>query len=534
MWILGLSAIGAVFVLDQRAQDRTRAQLVTAALRKQLSDLSPLAFSSNQGLSQAQVQARLALGERQVGRDAARLDQLGGDSRDGATIMSPAGRMFVILARVNALASSGRIDAAGVLMGNAGSDGAPESELTRVLDELSAEYNRQATQARGLAEASSLLAVVAVLLAFSFAFYRASSLAREKHKEALTDPLTGLANRRKLFSDMDELLRRDPEPGTRLALGMFDLNGFKTYNDSFGHPAGDALLSRLGHKLRAAIGADATAYRMGGDEFCVVACGIDPETTLANAQAALSEKSEAFTVTCSRGNALIVPQQTTLEQALSQADQLLYRDKRSSRTCAGGEARDVLLGVLAENSASLATHLSNVGRLAEAVARKLGLTDEEITLTKLTAELHDIGKTAIPDAILDKPGPLDDDEWRFMRRHTIIGERILAAAPALAEVAPLVRATHERTDGAGYPDGLLGAEIPLSARIISVVDAFDAMTSKRPYSIPLTPDKAIDELRRCAGSQFDPVVAEAFIAVCQEDLENSATGHRAAPSVIAA
>jgi HD-GYP domain-containing protein (c-di-GMP phosphodiesterase class II) len=231
---------------------------------------------------------------------------------------------------------------------------------------------------------------------------------------------------------------------------------------------------------------------------------------------------------------MIVSSETTLEQALGQADQRLYNNKRSSRTRESGEAHDVLLRVLAENSASLATHLSNVGRLAEAVARQLGLSDDEVTLTRLTAELHDIGKTAIPDAILDKPGTLDADEWEFMRRHTLIGERILAAAPALARIAPLVRATHERADGAGYPDGLRAEEIPLSSRVVAVVDAYDAMTSKRAYSLPLTPNEAIDELRRCAGTQFDTTVTEAFIAVWQEGVRAMTVQGSTAASSIAA
>jgi HD-GYP domain-containing protein (c-di-GMP phosphodiesterase class II) len=201
---------------------------------------------------------------------------------------------------------------------------------------------------------------------------------------------------------------------------------------------------------------------------------------------------------------------------LQQADQRLYANKRSAQSRDGGDARNVLLRVLSENSLTLATHLDNVGRLSEAVAVKLGLSLEQVELTKLTAELHDIGKTAIPNAILDKPGPLDPDEWTYMKRHTIIGERILAASPALSAVAPLVRSTHENADGTGYPDGLSLHQIPLSSRIVAVVDAYDAMTSKRPYAIPIPPDKAIEELNRCAGSQFDPVVVGAFTAVWQE------------------
>jgi HD-GYP domain-containing protein (c-di-GMP phosphodiesterase class II) len=129
------------------------------------------------------------------------------------------------------------------------------------------------------------------------------------------------------------------------------------------------------------------------------------------------------------------------------------------------------------------------------------------------AELHDVGKIAVPDAIIDKPGPLDPVEWSFVRRHPLIGERILLAAPALRPVARLVRSSHERWDGAGYPDGLCGDEIPLGARVVSVCDAFEAMTTDRPYREAISEDEALDELRRCGGSQFDPMVVEAFCRV---------------------
>lgn len=128
------------------------------------------------------------------------------------------------------------------------------------------------------------------------------------------------------------------------------------------------------------------------------------------------------------------------------------------------------------------------------------------------AELHDVGKFAIPDAILGKPGALTDDEWELVRRHPVVGQRILAAAPALVHLAEIVRATHERFDGRGYPDGLVGAEIPLVARVVAVCDAFDAMTANRPYRPALSAEDALAELRRCAGTQFDPAVVAAFLA----------------------
>jgi two-component system, cell cycle response regulator len=158
-----------------------------------------------------------------------------------------------------------------------------------------------------------------------------------------------------------------------------------------------------------------------------------------------------------------------------------------------------------------------VARLCSRVAERLGLPEHERTAVVRAGVLHDVGKAAIPDAILDKPGPLDEQEQAFMRRHTIIGEEILLGAPALADVAALVRSSHERFDGLGYPDGLAGEAIPVGARIVAVCDAFDAMVTDRPYLASRSVAAALDELRRCAGSQFDPAVVEAFAAVLVED-----------------
>jgi HD-GYP domain-containing protein (c-di-GMP phosphodiesterase class II) len=150
------------------------------------------------------------------------------------------------------------------------------------------------------------------------------------------------------------------------------------------------------------------------------------------------------------------------------------------------------------------------------VAEKLGLPEDELAPLLQAASLHDVGKAAIPDEILNKPGPLDASEWEFMRRHTLIGQRILNAAPALARAAAYVRSSHERFDGHGYPDGLAGEEIPIGARVIAVCDAYDAMRSPRPYRAPMSMEGTVAELRRCAGTQFDPAVVDAFAAVIAE------------------
>jgi two-component system, cell cycle response regulator len=173
--------------------------------------------------------------------------------------------------------------------------------------------------------------------------------------------------------------------------------------------------------------------------------------------------------------------------------------------------------VVAERYPELGEHLDSVSELAGLVGSRLELAQDELTALVHAASLHDVGKIAVPDTILSKPGPLNDSEWQFIRQHTLIGERILSAAPALTDAARLVRASHERIDGTGYPDGLAGEEIPLGARIISVCDAFDAMTSPRPYrASPLSVEGAIAELRGNAGTQFDPRVVEVFCDIVAE------------------
>jgi two-component system cell cycle response regulator len=187
--------------------------------------------------------------------------------------------------------------------------------------------------------------------------------------------------------------------------------------------------------------------------------------------------------------------------------------RSSWRPSARYQSRLVLLHALAERHPDLGDHSDGVAALAAAVARRLGLSDDEIARIRLAADLHDVGKLAIPDAILCKPGPLDEDELDVMRNHTVIGERILSACPALSDAGPLVRASHERWDGRGYPDGLAGRDIPLGARILAVADAFDAIVTERCYSPSQTVAEALDELRRCAGTQFDPAVVREFVAL---------------------
>ncbi len=321
-----------------------------------------------------------------------------------------------------------------------------------------------------------------------------------------TDPLTGLFNRGKLVYDLDRLLSSE-EPSPHL-LVILDLDGFKAYNDAFGHPAGDALLVRLGRQLATAVGEAGRAYRMGGDEFAMLIPGEgDAARSAAEAgAAALRAHGEGFRVTCSSGSAAIPAEASDRGSALQLADQRMYGQKDSRRPSAGGEAEAVLLRIVNQRAPDLGEHGDAVKNLAAAVGEDLGMPQGELAALSRASELHDIGKIAIPDAILNKPGALDEEEWEFIRQHTILGERIVSAAPSLAPVARLIRSSHERWDGAGYPDGLAGEEIPLSARIIFACDAYDAITAERPYSPARTPEAALEELRGGAGSQFDPEV----------------------------
>jgi diguanylate cyclase (GGDEF)-like protein len=338
---------------------------------------------------------------------------------------------------------------------------------------------------------------------------------------ALTDPLTGLSNRRQLMEDL-ELACRMAKPEEPWQLVIYDLNGFKNYNDTYGHPAGDALLARLSDKLSAIVAAQGTAYRMGGDEFCVlIRASAGDDSLVSSSVAALSERGPGFSIGAAHGEVSIPAEGSESAAVLQLADQRLYARKDQTREGSTAlQLRDVLLQAFRERYPDLQEHQRGVGALALAVGRWLGLDGEELDVLARAAELHDVGKIAIPDAILSKPGPLDEVEWQFMHRHTILGERILMAASALRPVARLVRSSHERFDGGGYPDGLKGKEIPLGARIIFVCDAYDAMRTDRAYSRAIAPAQALQELEACAGTQFDAEVVKAFIATFTErDLE---------------
>jgi two-component system, cell cycle response regulator len=340
----------------------------------------------------------------------------------------------------------------------------------------------------------------------------ADGLRRQVPAQALRDPLTGLGTRAALVRDLGEVAA-ESAPVRPHVLVLFGIDGFKHYNDAFGLTAGDALLERLAAYLVEAIAPfGGRAYRTSGAEFGVVAPGASREADalVVAAGTALTERTDAFTVTCSHGEALLPAEARDRSDALHLADQRLRARKARRGDSAARQTRDVLLEVLRTHQRERRTSGRNVAQLAVAVGRRLELTPEQLDETARAAELQDIGKLAIHEAILRKRSRLDDSEWRVVQRHPVAGERIVASAPALAPVAKLVRSSYERYDGGGYPDGLAGDDIPLGARIIAVCVAFDAMTTQRAYRRAISPRDAMAELRRCSGAQFDPRVVEAF------------------------
>jgi HD-GYP domain-containing protein (c-di-GMP phosphodiesterase class II) len=232
---------------------------------------------------------------------------------------------------------------------------------------------------------------------------------------------------------------------------------------------------------------------------------------VAAAASALDEHGETFAIRASCGAVILPHEATNPDYALQLADKRMYARKHGRSSIARQQTSDVLRHIMQAKQPGLTDHSNGVAHLAGAVGRQLGMSSEQLDELTRAAELHDVGKVGIPDAILDKPAPLDTEEWSFIRQHTVLGERILSAAPALRPVASIVRATHERWDGHGYPDGLKGEEIPLSARIVAVCDAYEAIITDRCYRNARSKTVARAELISEASHQFDPTVVTAFL-----------------------
>ena len=398
-------------------------------------------------------------------------------------------------------------------------------------------------------ERSPLLAIALVGPLVAIALYQRSVYSALKAMRlALTDPLTGLGNHRHFHERLQRDLDEAQERGVPLTLCLLDIDNFKQINDRFGHPVGDRVLAQVAARLRQG----GEAFRLGGDEFALLLPRRDEHEGFSIAKAIIERVADAECehgghVSISAGIATYPQHGVERSELVRVADSALYLAKEHGKNRVRVYRPDLLelaeLRRLAEGpdraarlraAASLAhavdardaytgSHSYMVGELAARVAKKMGLETEQVELARLAGSLHDLGKLAIPEEILRKPGPLNEAERLVLERHPQIGFRMLDSL-GVEPVASWVLHHHERWDGDGYPDRLGGDAIPLGSRILFVADAYDAMTTDRVYRSKLSHDRAISELERCAGTQFDPEVVAALL----EELEETGSARTAA------
>ncbi len=379
----------------------------------------------------------------------------------------------------------------------------------------------------------------------------------DARSQAATDPLTDLGNHRAFHKQLQMRVNDARQSGSSLGLILLDIDSFKDVNDSRGHQAGDQLLRDVA-KVLGEVTATPTCtqncqqickqhskeycFRYGGDEMAILVPGADRSTATEFAtrvRAAIENMAVdgGPGITASVGVAVFPESGTTAKEIVYRADMAMYNAKATgkNRVNVWGSSLDEHLGGIAPRSddsgrrhADVVASLTNALRAKDPqtkdhaercswytgeLAAELGLSDVEVSVLRVASLLHDIGKIVVPDEILLKPGPLTAAETKRMRRHPVDGANTLTNVPSAADAVPVILHHHERFDGAGYPDGLSGEDIPIGARILLVADAFDAMTEDRPYRKAMPVADAIAELQRFSGTQFDPTVVDAFLAV---------------------
>ncbi|MEX0710324.1 MAG: diguanylate cyclase [Chloroflexota bacterium] len=374
---------------------------------------------------------------------------------------------------------------------------------------------------------------------------------------AAHDRLTGVANRETLLTTLASEIERATRHEKWLSVAFIDIDRFKPVNDTYGHHAGDAVLRQIAKLITDNIRASDTFGRYGGEEFMLILPETTPDEaavlaeqlrTLVMEQPMLTARDQSLRVTISIGVAGDRGSQLLADRLVDQADAAMYAakslgrnrtyryravdenapvrrapisaDRRAAATAIGRWASDTAAEALASVLAPQPHHRGQpsdmIASLATGMALELGLPPEEIERIRIASLLHDLGKLAVPAEILDKPSNLTDREWQSIGEHPRIGQVILEQASSLREAVPVVLHHHEHYNGGGYPHGLRGNEIPLGARIVAVADAYHAMIHDRPYKTKRGHREALDELRKHAGTQFDPDVVGIFCTLFAE------------------
>jgi diguanylate cyclase (GGDEF)-like protein len=358
----------------------------------------------------------------------------------------------------------------------------------------------------------------------------------EKLEQAIRDPLTGLYNRRFFYEALEKEVQRSARYGSTASLVLFDIDDFKRINDSLGHQAGDDVLRKIASIIDGLIRPADSFARLGGEEFGLLL----PETSQLDALLAAERLRTAISrqavlgdrrVTISGGVATCPVDATTLEELERKADVALYWAKRNGKNLCAVASEVIVSDLANESDPSLAhlhalvamidaqhlhtrDHSENVAAYAVALGRALDLDGDHVVRLRQAAHFHDIGKVAVSSSILNKPAGLTPEEMDEIRLHPAVGATMLMHA-GLHDEAHWIRCHHEWVNGGGYPAGLVGDAIPLESRILLVADAFEAMTSDRPYSPGIPVEDALTELRSCAGAQFDPKVVDALVGLVE-------------------
>lgn len=393
-----------------------------------------------------------------------------------------------------------------------------ESVAQRVAATLVAEVPVAGAPAPGTEERELLLH----LLGLAAMAVDKALLYERSREQARQDSLTGLLGHRVFH----EVLAERTSTGSPFSVVLVDIDDFKQVNDLYGHQTGDDALRFVADALRRCVRGPDSVFRVGGEEFCVVLPGVEQAEAVAVAERlrrSVTAIDSALPVTVSLGVASYPAHGLTRDELLAQADAGLYASKRAgkNRTTVAGEHgapvagsvnRHADLALLHDRDPDTVVHSMQVATIAVDVARALGVEDHRLGALRTAAKLHDIGKIGVPDAVLNKPGRLDADEFRIIQTHPVVGCELLRAW-GLEGPARFVLEHHERVDGSGYPHGLRGDAIALEARIIHVADAFVAMTLDRPYRRAMGREEAIAELVRHRGTQFDEAVVDALLAL---------------------